>query len=360
MDKTYIVSCAEDVTPDWLTKVLSTSVDKHGLRVQSFTANRIGNGLLADSVRFDLVYADESNHGPSSVVGKFPSKDPVSRTTAADFCLYKNELLFYKEISQTVRIKTPKAYLAEFDAEENSFTLLMEDLSPARMGNQLLGCSIDDCMLMMREAAALHGPRWGDPTLLSKDWLQHRDMLGQRVASALPSFGKSFIEGYGELLTESHVGVVERFIPLYGHMLADRSTPRTVQHSDFRLDNMLFDVTGEQGRPATLDWQTVSLGSGLVDVAFFIGGSLPLDTRREYEEVLVRHYHEALMHQGVKDYGWDQCWCDYRRFTFLGLCQAVVSTASVERTERGDELFVKMASDHAQHILDHNSLAFWS
>ena len=65
-----------------------------------------------------------------------------------------------------------------------------------------------------------------------------------------------------------------------------------------------------------------------------------------------RRAHEALLAAGVTGYGWEDCWTDYRRGTFAGLLMAVGASMMVERTERGDEMFMAMAARHSQHVLD--------
>jgi len=47
----------------------------------------------------------------------------------------------------------------------------------------------------------------------------------------------------------------------------------TLQHADFRLDNILFDVRGNTQPMATLDWQTLTVGPGIVDVAYFLSAA---------------------------------------------------------------------------------------
>jgi len=76
------------------------------------------------------------------------------------------------------------------------------------------------------------------------------------------------------------------------------------------------------------------------------------EDRRAHEDGLVRGYHEALLAAGVTGYGWEDCWTDYRRGTFAGLLMAVGASMMVERTERGDEMFMAMAARHSQHVLD--------
>ena len=127
-----------------------------------------------------------------------------------------------------------------------------------------------------------------------------------------------------------------------------------MQHGDYRLDNLLFGQT-EASRPCVVDWQTVSLGAGLSDVSYFCGAGLQPEDRRA-ERVLVEEYHRQLVALGVEGYDWDQAWEDYRRYAFAGLLMAVGASMLVERTDRGDDMFMAMADRHASHALDLDSL----
>jgi hypothetical protein len=105
-----------------------------------------------------------------------------------------------------------------------------------------------------------------------------------------------------------------------------------------------------------VDWQTCTHGPALQDVAYFIGASLSLDERRAAEETLVRDYHDGLLTAGVRGYDWDDCWHDYRRCAWAGLVMAIAASNLVERTDRGDRMFLTMATRHARHALDLDAL----
>jgi ABC-type thiamine transport system substrate-binding protein len=77
-----------------------------------------------------------------------------------------------------------------------------------------------------------------------------------------------------------------------------------------------------------------------------------VEDRRAHEGALVRDYHRRLRSAGVAGYGWDECWLAYRRGTWAGLVMAVAASMLVERTARGDEMFLTMAHRHARHVLD--------
>jgi len=101
-----------------------------------------------------------------------------------------------------------------------------------------------------------------------------------------------------------------------------------------------------------VDWQSLRLGKPMNDVAYFLGAGLLPEDRRSVEETIVREYHNKLLHKGVSDYGWDQCWLDYRRGTFSGFGVTVIASMIVQQTSRGDEMFIAMARRHARHALD--------
>jgi hypothetical protein len=73
----------------------------------------------------------------------------------------------------------------------------------------------------------------------------------------------------------------------------------------------------------------------------------------------VRHYHGELIRRGVRNFDWDQCWRDYRRYALHGILMGVFSALSVERTDRGDALFLKMTRGAFAQALDHNTFDFW-
>ncbi len=119
---------------------------------------------------------------------------------------------------------------------------------------------------------------------------------------------------------------------------------------------MLF---GERDSPTpfvVVDWQTVGWGSAMTDAAYFLGASLPIEARRAHERERVRAYHEALHGHGVRGFSWEECWEGYRRACFLGLIMTIAPAMLVQRTERGDEMFMASLSRFAQQVLDLEAL----
>ena len=89
-----------------------------------------------------------------------------------------------------------------------------------------------------------------------------------------------------------------------------------------------------------VDWQTVSWGPAMTDVAYFLGCALPTQARRAHYDALLRAYHEALGPDAPISL--DDVREGVRRQSFFGVMMAIVSSMLVEQTERGDEMFMTM------------------
>jgi hypothetical protein len=125
-------------------------------------------------------------------------------------------------------------------------------------------------------------------------------------------------------------------------------------HGDYRLDNMLFGRPGSRRDLTVVDWQTVTWGPAMTDVAYFIGCAVAIENRRSHYDELLRAYHQglgpdsSLTLEDVRD--------GVRRQSFAGVMMAVVSSMLVERTDRGDEMFLTMLDRHTSHVLDTGAL----
>jgi len=352
-----IADTPEALTASWLTEALRAAGHLDQASVTEVVQTPVGTGQMCDSLRLSLRY-DRSTDFPATVVAKLPAADETSRATALSLGSYENEVRFYQQLATDLPISTPRVFHADIDVETASFVLLLEDVAPARQGDQLAGCTPEVAKVAIDELVRLHAPRWGDPSLASIEWL-HRDReQGQQfMLMLLPMLWDGFRERYGDVLDPDALRAGEDlFANLEAYLLTD-TQPWSIVHGDYRLDNLLFDPS-PGGVPITVvDWQTVTHGPALQDVAYFIGAGLKAEDRREVEEELVRGYHAALLAHGVAGYDWDRCWHDYRRGTWAGLVMAIAASMLVERTERGDQMFLTMAARHSRHALDLDAVA---
>ncbi|HYF27039.1 MAG TPA: phosphotransferase [Baekduia sp.] len=333
-------------TPDELTSAwLAAVLDLPDLTLQG--VERIGTGQMSQSHR---VRFTDAGGAPGTVVIKLASDDPTSRATGVGMGAYLREIAFYRNLAPRLSDALPACHLAEYDPAEGWFTLVLEDIAGATQGDQIAGCSVDEARLALRELARVHGPVLGDLALGSADWLNQPNPLNQALVSQLLA---PFLERYGDRIAPEHAEVCRRFVPVLDAFAEDVRPPLGIVHGDYRLDNLLFG----DGTCKVVDWQTVAWGPCMTDVAYFIGGGLRIEDRRAHEEELVRLYHDELLAQGVEGFTWEACWEGYRRGTFHGILMTIAASMVVQRTDRGDDMFMTSLERGAQQVLDLDALA---
>jgi len=352
-----LVAKPQDITSAYLTEVLNYA----GINatVTGFTSGNVGTGQVGQNVRFEMTYAPgAAADAPQTIVGKFCSDDEVSRQTGVTLLNYLREVRFYQELRASLDIQTPKVLFTDVDPDSHEFVLMMEDLAPATQGNQLQGCSAAAVELGLTELAKLHGPRWADETLYEYDWLGRPDPEAASMIGGLyQQFFPGFVERYGDRLAKEYCEMGEVLGQNFGQYSAlsmPENHPVTVTHGDYRLDNTMF---GGPYPVAIVDWQSPAIGNAGQDLAYWVGTSLLSDERRDHDRALVEHYYNALSGYDIGNYSLEQCWLDYRQFAFAGWNMAVIASMIVGQTDRGDDMFMVMASRSAQMALDLDSLA---
>ena len=349
-----LAASAAEVTPEWLTQALSAQ--GHACRITAVQAQSIGTGQVGENVRFTL--AGEGDF-PPSLVGKFASLDPVSRQTGAAQMTYAREVCFYQDFQRQVAIQTPRVLHVAIDPDTQDFDILMEDLAPGEQGNQLAGCSIPQAELAMREIAALHGPLWGQAIPAQEAVIRHdAPEAGETLHAVYEALAPGFLARYAGRLSERERTLVQQLAPkLRGYHPSAGGFAQvggaTLVHGDYRLDNMIF---GGPYPLAVVDWQTLAVGAGPSDVAYFAGTSLAPEDRRQHEERLLRLYCDSLGRHGVQ-LAFEDCWQLYRRYAPGGLIMAVIAATIVGETARGNDMFMAMLKRSAQMCLDLDSLA---
>lgn len=345
----------DQVTPGWIHDVLTSAGAVTDQHVISVAATPIGTGQVGCNVRYRLSY-DRPGNGPASVVGKFASRSEASRAAGVQTLTYETEVAFYRDLAATVEVSRPHCYLAAVEPGTANVVLLLEDID-ATAGNQIAGCKEDEATLAVTEVARLHGPRWGDPTLGTIPWLAAKERDPIVPGPAMAMVWPTFLERYRPYLSEESVEVGARMSESQT-WLDPAVTPATICHCDYRLDNLLFGRDGAVRPLTVVDWQTVRLGAGPSDVAYFLSAAMPSEDRRRVERDLVALYHRHLRDYDIGDYDLDRCWDDYRRHSFSGFFMAVFASMIVGRTDRGDQMFMTMANGAAAQVVDLGALEF--
>jgi len=345
-----VVERPGDLTADWLTAAVGAGT------IADFSVERIGTGQMSECYRVQLTYANGApgSGGPDSVVLKVAATDPMSRQTGGSLGLYQREVCFYRDVAPRLHGPVAPCYHAAFDASAGIFDVLLGDANPAVVGDEIRGATIAQAELAVTELARLQGPLLGDTTLADAPWLNRDTPINQGLITALHA---GFVDRYGDQIAPQHRMVCERLVGGFDAYLAEEAGEGRIHglvHGDYRLDNMLFGAVGADRALTVVDWQTVTWGPAMTDLAYFLGCALPVAERRAHYDALLHAYHAALGPDAA--IGLAEVREGVRRQSFFGVMMAIVSSMLVERTERGDAMFMTMLQRHCEHVLDVDAL----
>ena len=356
------IPASNEVTAEWLTSALRSSGTIKDASVTSFEFEgdiAAGVGFMGLLAKITPTYDQAEEGAPASIIAKFPAAAPDNREIAEVFRFYEIETRFYQQIAVEVELNTPKLYYGDIDLKSGDFILLLQDLAPAQVADQIAGLTAEQSELAIRELAEFQAAWWEHPRLQELDWMwtmNHPVRAGASQQSYQRAWGP-FVESFGASISPEILDIGERFGQQITAIL-DRMAkpPLTISHGDYRPDNLFF-ATSDGGAPLTvIDWQIMSIGRGTFDFAYFMDGSLPPADRKAREGDLLKMYHGILVERGVKNYSYDECWEDYRISSLFCWLYTVIALGTLDvANERGLALFTANIERNSAALLDLNA-----
>jgi len=366
MDRTFPTSLTE-IDPDWLTGALrSGGVIDSATQVVACESKVLGSGegFTGDLARLTVTYAD--GEGPATMVAKIPTSMNDNRNGSEMLGVYEREIRMYQELLPSLGAPVPKLYFADVDpnpdwekqlasikkaerlpiwllrfitwvlqrfvkTEARGSVLILEDLAPAEIGDQVAGASLDRIGSVLEVAARLHAATWDEKLPSPGPWLVSGGIAPKFFQASFLGTRKKFLKSEGrsvsphmkKLLDRLRDDGVERGRRIHSEV------PQCLVHGDLRLDNIFFD---DDEVAALIDWQLTHTGPAAVDVAYFIAGSVDTSVSEEEIDTLLTRYHEALLAAGVSSYSYEQFLADYED----GLMAVLGSLTAVELLDMGD------------------------
>ena len=317
MTKPAMPENREAITVDWLRLALAAggAINVPAIKDAVIEPIGAGVGLMAEILRCRLVYEDDAARGPESVIVKLPTPDPKSLRLSKQQMFYKREYAFYRGVAPHAPVRTPSLLYGDFEARGQRFVFVLEDLRGMETADEMAGVGAEQVKRAVRAVARLHGRFWNHVDQPPASGLHATTSLKVRplvqlvyLVSLVPTLKK-----FGEFFSDDMRRLAEAFGPRIADYMGDVAAgPQTLIHGDFRTDNMFFGAEGGDDF-AVIDWQASGIGSGLWDVAYFLGGSVSTETRRRIEREVLEEYHETVCGMGVEDFTFDDCWRLYRQ-----------------------------------------------
>ncbi|MDB6037719.1 MAG: hypothetical protein JWM99_1560 [Verrucomicrobiales bacterium] len=309
-----------ELTVEWLNELFFEKGWLGAARITTFDATPLsgqGGTSLVYVLRF--TYDHSAERAPEKAIAKFSSDVEMVRQALRDYRLYEREIEFYARFGSDPGIPTPQCYAASHDAKENRCFLLLEYIEHSHMRDMHDG-SPADVELAIRYLSAFHAKWWerkkdleGVESENAPDLLELRI---QKVKRAFQKVGEKFRADFGEI----SFAIVELWLA-HANTLAEyaRRRPLTMCHGSFHRGQILFPDSVKESF-YVIDWQSVSVDSGAIDLSRIIVSGLLPDQRRAHEERFVDLYYRGLLAGGVTNYSLEDLWNDYR----LGIINLII------------------------------------
>lgn len=239
-------------------------------------------------------------HGPDEpVIVKVPD-------TSENFNRCAREALFFDHFSTSAQVNLPRMLASRIDASSQCVWIVLEDIQ-GREGDAMIGCDAQTAGIVLESVASMHAHCWGEPGLALLSWLPH---WGQgQVESDCPH--KRRVERFrkrsggcrtrlGKILSGRFSEVITYLESEFESLLVEAAAlPTTLIHADLHLDNLIWRDTNRGEELVILDWQSVSRGPALYDIARFLVESLHGPAAHDELFTLHASYIERLRILGI-------------------------------------------------------------
>lgn len=334
-----------DLTPAWLASALGVPPGTvRGLRVfdeHHGTASR---------ARLEVDAGDDASL-PRRLFVKFTPRALQQQLLMNVMDLGRREVLFYDAVAAGVPVRVPRCYAAQLEPGGRRNVMVFEDLSGrARFRDLREPCTAEEAASVVDALADLHAAYWQSPRFdadlrLLAARSPEADYLAAVIVRRMVEKPKD------DVLAMLPPGTHRASRLLYEHREAVDAfwarEPRTLAHGDPHLGNLYF----EGDRPGFLDWQAVTAGPGIRDLAYFLTASVDVPVARAVERGLVQRYGDRLAAGGVT-VDPDALWARYRAAITEIYVAAVVTAGTAERmqpravTRIGVERAVAAVNEH--------------
>ena len=311
----------ENVTPEWLTQILTTSGVINRSSVTAVESERLSTrkGIL----RFRLTYDMFEARAPESIIAKISSQEEVG---------------FYRKIARKTDIRTPYCYYGAIDEGKGNGVLLLEDLKDGHFGDVIDGVSGEQAEFIIEQLVPFHVAWWEHPDLQSMDWIPIAPFLDD------PQEKENWLKMLDNLwhrFTEKFSGRIPAAIEEVWPILIQHTDkirrqsliqPLTLCHGDYHLGNLFFAPPNGNSSLVVFDWEGLRRAQGPLDLCFLLIWNLKPQLRREVEKNLLQKYCAMLKEQGVENHNVDQCYHSYRVTLYNLMLPSLVHIGAVVDT----------------------------
>ena len=313
-----------------------------------------GTGIFGQISRLTLSYVDDTAASPTAMVVKMACLEPENLAIGNALGIYERELRFYEELGASLPFRIPAAYLIH-RSDVGRFVLAIEDMAGEYVvGDQVVGATPAQADAVVDALVPFHAQWWEHAELDSMDWLPVPN--GPAYKAAVPGIyraGLPVLEAeWTDKISAEALAAAQAVEPKFEELM-DRTAeaPRTIIHTDTRLDNICFKADGS-GEVALIDFQLALRGRAVADVVYLVGTSMTPELGSQHWERLLRRWHEGVTAAGI-DYSWDDCVTHYKEAAMYYLSGAMSLVGTFDAgNERGAALVEAYCTRILEHVAD--------
>jgi hypothetical protein len=218
-----------------------------------------------------------------------------------------------------------RCYDGIYSEERRCYHLLLDDVSESHVEAAVKTPTLEYGLALAEGLAVLHAHWWGAQRLaVAGAAVPGAAEIRRFVDVAEPGVEHILAHFSGQL--EPHwPALIRELFGRHPQAMIERAGDDngfTLIHGDAGQRNILVPREGE--RPVYLidrqpfDWSLITW-LGVYDLAYAIVLDWDIETRRQLERPVLRHYHQQLTQHGVESYSWQQLWDDYRLSAAMGV-----------------------------------------
>ena len=294
---------ATDITPEWLSAALQ---ERHpGTRVASIEVMDRAEVTNAHA-RLAVTYEADTTAPPTLFCKLLPVDDRRASITSTR--MGPREVRFYRDLAPLLKVRVPEVHVAIHDESDDSFILLMEDLtaSGCEVSDGTWGVDTDGAAIALEWLAEIHA-RYEDPAMRAAEapWVPE-PVFGSTYGSVMLQYG---LDNHRDRLSDEFAEISEIYIH-QGKELHALFTqgPKTIIHGDTHVGNLFFD----RGTLGFLDWGIINVNTPMREVSYFMNMAMNIEDRRRSDRDLLRHYLDARRAFGASEITYDEALLAHR------------------------------------------------
>ena len=315
MTEKRVVEGLDEITPSWLTRVLSEDGALRDGEVKSIQIQGLQERELSTSAQLRLTYLPTST-------GQLPTKLFLKMVKTAydeDDPLLATEVDYYARDYVGVQgAPIPRCYGAERTADGSRYHLLLEDLSGSHVVAHKKTLSLEHGEAFADAVATLHARWWGASRLLDGGHPIHgAEAIEQFVDISRPG-SEHILDAFHHELEPHWPYLIREIYERHPALLVERTIDGggfTLIHGDLSAGNILVPAVGV--RPlylidrAPFEW-SLTTWLGVYDLSYAMVTYWDFEDRRALEEPILNRYHARLLELGIEGYSLDKVREDYR------------------------------------------------